>query len=141
MVRNRFYGGHRRHHVDSFVVDLQAISHADVLDRVERGDADWGTARPSDYADPSRRLIAKYGKNRTQFFVKPGFELRTFSLNSSRPLFRDNPQLRRAVNFALNRKAIQRLGGGEISSTLTDQYLPPSLPGYDDARIYPLNGT
>src|SRR5204862_3807493 len=59
--RNRFYGGKRPHHADRFVVDLQATSHTDVLDRIERGAADWGTAAPPDYSDPGRRLAAKYG--------------------------------------------------------------------------------
>jgi len=43
------------------------------------------------------------------------------------------------VNFALDRPALQRVFGA-LSSTLTDQYLPPSMPGFRDAHIYPLNG-
>ena len=71
--------------------------------------------------------------NRSQFFVKPGLRLFGFNLNTSRPLFRDNPRLRRAVNFAIDRRA--RTLGGPPFSTPTDQYLPPGLPGFRDARI------
>ena len=43
--RNRFYGGNRPHHVDGFDIDLRAGWLLDeVLDRVERGQHDWGFA-------------------------------------------------------------------------------------------------
>jgi peptide/nickel transport system substrate-binding protein len=138
--RNRFYGGTREHHVDGFVVDLQASSGAEVLDRIERGEADWGWALPTFYFDPERRLAAKYGVNRSQFFVRPGEIFFGYSLNTSRPLFRDNPRLRQAVNFAIDRAALRRLAGGPLERQLTDQYLPPGMPGFKDARIYPLGG-
>ena len=60
-------------------------------------------------------------------------------LNTARPLFRDNPQLRRAVNLAIDRAALRRAGGGALESTLTDQYLPPTMRGFRDADIYPLS--
>jgi ABC-type transport system substrate-binding protein len=40
--RNPFYGGKRPQRVDGFLVDLGLSSHGDALDRIERGDADWG---------------------------------------------------------------------------------------------------
>ena len=46
-----------------------------MLDRIERGDADWGWALPPVYFDPARRLAAKYGVNRSQFFVQTGVDL------------------------------------------------------------------
>jgi ABC-type oligopeptide transport system substrate-binding subunit len=79
--RNRFYGGKRPRHVDGFEVDLRADSHEEVLDRIERGDADWGWALPQTYFDPSRRLAARYGVNRTRFFVRPGTLFRGYAFN------------------------------------------------------------
>ena len=137
--RNRFYRGTRPHHVDGFDVDLRASGPAEVLDRVERGDADWGYVIAPSYFEPGRRLVAKYGINKSQFFVRPGLILRHLVFNSARPLFRDNAPLRRAVNFAINRRALARTATGTpLSDRLTDQYLPPSLPGFSDADIYPL---
>jgi hypothetical protein len=136
--QNRFYGGTRSHHVDGFTVDLQAASHEEVLDRIERGEADWGWALTPAYLDPARQLAAKYGINRSQFFLKPGLAFRGYAFNASRPLFRNNPRLRQAVNFAIDRSALRRAGGGENESVLTDQYLPSTMPGFKDARIYPL---
>jgi ABC-type oligopeptide transport system substrate-binding subunit len=60
-----------------------------------------------------------------------------FALNTSRPLFRDNLPLRRAVNFAVDRRALLR-ERGTLGGFVTDQYLPPVLPGYRDVRVYPL---
>lgn len=138
--RNPFYGGERPHHVDGFTVDLRVSSHEEVLDRIERGEADWGWALAPVYFDPARKLAAKYGVNKSQFFLQPGSTFRGYAFNTSRPLFRDNPQLRRAVNFAIDRAGLRRAAGGPLSSRLTDQYLPPGMAGFRDARIYSLAG-
>jgi peptide/nickel transport system substrate-binding protein len=139
--RNRFYRGTRPHHLDGFLVEPTADSHQRIIDRVERGEADWGYL-PALGLDPGdgERLAARYGVNRSRFFVKPGLVFRGYALNTSRPLFRDNPRLRRAVNFAIDRPAVRRAGVGALLSSLTDQYLPPALPAFANARIYPLNG-
>ena len=136
--RNPFYRGTRPQKVQGFDVDLRLPSPAAVLDRVERGTADWGYALPTYYFEPARRLAEKYGVNRSRFFVRPGSTFRGYVFNTARPLFRNNPQLRRAVNFAIDRAALRNAGGGSLESTLTDQYLPPTMPGFRDARIYPL---
>jgi peptide/nickel transport system substrate-binding protein/oligopeptide transport system substrate-binding protein len=137
--RNPYYGGKRPHHVDGFDVDLQAASPQEVLDRVERGEADWGFVIAPIYFEPGRQLVAKYGVNKTQFFVKPGLTLRHIPFNVSRPVFRNNPRLRQAVNFALDRRALGRvLSGSPLLERLTDQYLAPTIPGFRDADIYPL---
>ena len=134
--RNRFYGGSRPHHVDGFDVDLRASSPQEMLTRVKQGDADWGHTVAGIYFDPSLALVSSFGVNRSRFFVKPGLTLRMLALNSSRPLFRDNPRLRRAINYALGRRALQF--AGPLSSELTDQYLPHVMPGFTDASVYPL---
>jgi ABC-type transport system substrate-binding protein len=143
LERNRFYRGSRPHHVDRFVVDIRGGPPADVLERIEKGEADWGLVPPPFYFDPARGLGRKYGVNRSQFFVKPGLILRGYHLNNSRPLFRNNVALRRAVNFAVDRPAVVRAIG--VGSTLVgrpaDQYLPPTMPGFRDVPIYPLTGT
>jgi ABC-type transport system substrate-binding protein len=137
--RNRFYGGERPHHVDGFDVDLRAASEDDVLEQVERGEADWGAIGAPAYFTTGRNLAAKYGVNKSRFFVKPGFTLRHIQFNTSRPLFRDNSQLRKAVSFAVDRRALARATtASPLADRLTDQYLPPTMPGFRDAKIYPL---
>jgi peptide/nickel transport system substrate-binding protein len=136
--RNRYYGGKRPHHVDGFDVDLRAVSPQDVPKRVDRGEADWGYTTSGIYFDPTLDLVAKYGINRKRFFVKSGFTLRMLAFNSARPAFRNNPSLRKAVNFALNRRAIVNGTNGPLASVPTDQYLPSVMPGFRNADIYPL---
>ena len=133
--RNPHYGGRRPHHVDRFLVDLRPISPERMLDEVERGDADWGRTLRDLLFDPARGLAKKYGVNKSRFFVKPGLSSRGYALNTSRPLFRDNPRLRQAVNFAIDRSALE---GGRGRGEVTDQYLPAAMPGFRDASIYPL---
>jgi ABC-type transport system substrate-binding protein len=135
--RNGFYGGRRPHRVDGFDVDLRAASPQEVLQRVERGEADWGYTIAGIYFDPALALVDKYGINRSQLFLRRGLTLRMLALNSSRPLFRNNASLRRAVNFALNRRALVSTGGA-LASRPSDQYLPSILPGFKDADVYPL---
>lgn len=139
LQRNRFYRGSRVHHVDRFLVDLGTDSHGEVLARIERGQADWGWVPPPAFFAEFRRLAAKYGVNRSQFFIAPGLAFRGFALNTSRPLFRNNVRLRRAVNHAIDRSAIRLATGGTAVSRLTDQYLPSEMPGFADARIYALD--
>lgn len=129
--------GSRPHHVDGFDVDLRALSPQEVLRRVERDEADWGYTLSGIYFDPALGLVEKYGLNRSQLFVRPGLTMRMLGFNSSRPLFRNNPDLRRAVNFALNRRALVNVGGSLVSRP-SDQYLPAIIPGFKDADVYPL---
>jgi peptide/nickel transport system substrate-binding protein len=75
--------------------------------------------------------------NKSQLFRLPGLGLRMVVMNTSQPLFRNNPKLRQAVNFALNRRALLRERGPETGE-LTDQYLPPGVPGFRNEHMYPL---
>ena len=135
--RNPFYGGRRPHHVEGFDVDLRVASPQEVLRRVERGEADWGHTLAGIYFDPALDLVERYGINRSQLFLRPGLTLRMLAFNSSRPLFRNNASLRRAVNFALNRRALVSTGGPLVSRP-SDQYLPSIMPGFKNADVYPL---
>ena len=60
------------------------------------------------------------------------------AMNTDGPLFRNNPKLRQAVNFALDRTAMLQSFGPDWSGSVTDGYLPPGLPGYLDAHPYPV---
>jgi peptide/nickel transport system substrate-binding protein len=137
LKRNPFYGGRRQHHVDGFDVDLRAASPEEVLQRVDRGEGDWGYTVAGIFFEDALGLVQKYGINRSRLFLRPGLTLRMLAFNSSRPLFRNNSRLRQAVNFALNRRALVSAGGPLVSRP-TDQYLPAIMPGFKDADVYPL---
>jgi peptide/nickel transport system substrate-binding protein len=120
------------------------------LAAVEAGRADYLELHPP--GDPGvspatgRRLVERYGPHseaaragRQQAFTQPAPNIYYFAFNTRRGPFAD-VRLRRAVNFAMDRRALARYtGGGEVGRP-TDQYIPPGLPGFEDAAIYPLGG-
>jgi ABC-type transport system substrate-binding protein len=111
---------------------MQAASPGQVLDQIEKNQADWGWVPSPFFHDPSRGLERKYGGSR--FFLSPGWALGGYILNSHRPLFKNNPRLRRALNFAVDRSALLRGRAGRAA----DQLVPPGIPGFRNAAIYPL---
>ena len=131
--RNRYYGGNRAHHVDGFHVDLTAGSPDEKLLRVVNGRADWTYTLPAIALDPRHGLSRKFGLNHDRLFVTPGLTITMYVLNSSRPLFRNNPELRRALNYAVDRTRIELRGLG----ARTDQYLAPGVRGFRERTIYP----
>jgi ABC-type transport system substrate-binding protein len=68
-----------------------------------------------------------YGVNRSRFWVKPTTScMGMLAFNNSRGLFHDNVQMRKAVNWALDRT--DYLGGSFAGSPWT-HLLPPGYPG------------
>lgn len=57
-----------------------------------------------------------------------------FVFNTRRPLFR-NVRLRRAVDYALDRRAL----AAEFADGAADRVVPPAVPGYPAGRIFPLS--
>jgi ABC-type transport system substrate-binding protein len=135
LERNRFYNGTRARHVDRFVAELGA-DQGSLVDDIASGTYDWGGVNASSGAARAAELARRYGFNKEQYWIKPGLGLRLFHLNTNGRLFRHNPKLRQAVNFAIDRRALTR-ELGPFGGRATDQYLLPVMPGYRDERIYP----
>jgi peptide/nickel transport system substrate-binding protein len=138
LKRNPFYRGNRPHHVNSFVFDL-TVDDTQAIDDVLNGSSDYGWAPNLVFAGRAPELARRFGVNKKQFFVKPSPFLRMFVLNTSRPLLRGNVALRKAINFAVDRPALAAQFGA-YAETPVDHYLPPIMPGYRDAHVYPLRG-
>jgi peptide/nickel transport system substrate-binding protein len=130
--RNPFYRGPRPHHVDEIAYTVNTSESANYL-QIDRGEVDYaaGLLPSAAYA----QIRERYGVNRGRYFVHAGLNLVYLTLNTSRPLFAD-AALRRAVNFAIDRRAFVRVAGAD-SGAVTDQILPPAMPGYRDVRVYP----
>jgi peptide/nickel transport system substrate-binding protein len=60
-------------------------------------------------------------------------------MNSSVAPF-NNAKVRQAVNYAINRDALLRVWGGPSQGSVTDQVLPPTMPGWQKAALYPSAG-
>ncbi len=118
---------------------------------VEAGRADYVLLNPADFtpgapAEVVRRLTKRYGARseaartgRQQVFTQPSLSVYSFVFNTHRGPFTD-PRLRRAVSFAMDRRALAAHTGGGESGRPTDQFIPPGLPGFEDAAVYPLGG-
>ena len=132
LKRNVYYRGPRRPHISEIDYQFGAFGSQIRLE-LEQGSADYGQISP----DTFQALASKLGSDRKHLFVVQQPVVAYLALNTQRPLFRDNPQLRRAVNFALDRPDLARLfgRGGAIP---TDEYLPPGFPGYEPKHIYPI---
>jgi YVTN family beta-propeller protein len=99
--------------------------------------------------DLEAKLADRYGpaseaahNGRQQYFVSPWLGLAFLALNTSRPLF-SNVRWRRAVNYAVDRRALARAGNllnGPFPAIPTDQYLPPTMPGASRSSLYPPSG-
>jgi len=76
--------------------------------------------------------------DKQMFHVNPILSTSYLAMNTSRPHF-DNEKVRQAVNFAIDRQTILDQSG-KYAGTPSDQILPPGVPGFNDADIYPLDG-
>jgi len=148
LKRNPNYHGTRPRRLDQIVYTIGVRPEASV-NRVQHGRADYVAGRLPNEDDPT--LAARYGPasaaartGRQRYFVNPMLALGFAVLNTKRPLFA-NPRVRRAVNYAIDRRALARQGSpisgpGAFTTIPTDQYLPPTMPGFERTSIYPLDG-
>jgi YVTN family beta-propeller protein len=83
----------------------------------------------ADYMTASGEPLAVAPNDRPRLHIRP--QLSTFYLmvDTTRPPF-DRIGARRAVNFAVDRDRVVRLGGSPPTARATCQVLPPNLPGY-----------
>jgi peptide/nickel transport system substrate-binding protein len=140
--RNPNYSGKRPRFFDAIVYQAHvppATTEADI----KAGNVDYAAdgLPPQDYA----QIGADFGPGspaaqagHQQFFVNPLLATRYLVFNVARPLF-SSVQLRKAVNYALDRPAMTSVHGA-YANTPTDQILPPGMPGFRDYDLYPLGG-
>jgi ABC-type oligopeptide transport system substrate-binding subunit len=134
LKRNPYYKGKRPHNVSEIDYTIGNSLDATYL-RVQQGATDYaaGGIPPASYADAAQ----KYGINKGQFWVKPLLSTSYLAFNTSRGVFKNNVALRKAVNEAIDRKALLAQSG-YLAGKRTDQILPPGMAGFRDADLYPL---
>jgi len=134
LQRNPYYTGPRPANADTIQYTIGNSPAASEL-RVINGETDLGAFPPADAAN----LASTYGVNVPggQFHVSPQNTTWYVNLNTSRAPF-DNVNLRKAVNYAVDRTWLVQQNGA-FAGTPTDQILPPGIPGFHDADIYPLD--
>ena len=143
LTRNPNYHGNRPHQL-ARIEDAVGVPGQRAVAEVEKGTADYAIDGAVDTSNAAR-LAARYGRHspagrsgRQRYFVSRGAALDFIALNTHRPVFSD-VRLRRAVNYAIDRAALARLGSpfSRLPEHPIDHYLTPGVPGYGDVRIYP----
>jgi YVTN family beta-propeller protein len=155
LVRNPNYHGSRPRRFARIELAV-GIPAAQAVADVQAGAADYtslGLRSLSPASGPASTIVtlaaqlsARFGsasrvaeRGQQRYFVHPMLQLDYFDLNTHRSLFR-NARMRQAVNYAIDRRALAQLGSGfqPLPERPTDHYLPPGMPGFTDAHIYPL---
>jgi peptide/nickel transport system substrate-binding protein len=151
LLRNPNYHGSRPRHFARIELTV-GVPALRAVSEIEAGTADYMRIAWDSYditpaiATVTSSLAARVGPGsaaaahgRQQYFVSPWLELEFFYLNTHRPLFSD-VRVRQAVNYAIDRRALAAIGGPfqALPERPTDHYLPPGLPGYRAAHVYPL---
>ncbi len=147
--RNPNYHGNRPRNLEEIVVAI-GVDSARALREIEAGEADWAFFGPPPAAGPmleqqygARSAAAKGGHQ--QYFVSEANGARFLHMNTTRRPFSD-PRMRRAVNYAIDRRALVAQGRrfAQVNpfnaGRPTDDYLPPSIAGAADFHVYPLKG-
>lgn len=127
-VRNAHF--HERSHAaqpdgnpDEIVMRF-GLSPQEQIHEIELGRADWAADSPASELLP--RLRARY-PGRLHRWAIPTTDF--FQFNTSLPPF-DDVRVRRALNFAIDRRKIVDLYGGADLASPTCQVLPPGIPGH-----------
>jgi peptide/nickel transport system substrate-binding protein len=111
------------------IVVKTGVPAGDALGRIAEGTADYTQSRLT----PARvGALQKANRVRVHRNVEPATYY--FFMNVNLAPF-DDVGVRRAVNYAIDRRHIVQLFGGQ--AVATQQVLPPSVPGYRKATPYP----
>jgi YVTN family beta-propeller protein len=141
LERNPNYHGPRQRRPDEVRITVGS-REGQAVARAEANEVDYVPF----ISDPSsaRRLEARYGAGSAaaesgsqRYFVHTLLGLDYLAFNTSRPPF-SSARLRRAVNYALDRRTLAREGLiNPLPAAPTDQYLPPGMRGFRDFHLYP----
>jgi ABC-type transport system substrate-binding protein len=135
LKRNPNYKGDRPANPDQIVITPNVNIDQSLL-QVKAGQADFdlGQIPPTAASD----LAKTYGINKGRFFVGATSCVNYMAMNNARAPF-DNVNLRKAVNWAIDRPAQVRLLGA-YAGARTSQILVPGIPGYHPFNVYAFKG-
>jgi len=139
LKRNPNYKGPRAANADTIQVNV-GNDVAVEFQNVEKGTTDYASGGIP--ATEWKNVVNKYGLNKKdgRVQVRPLLDVRYVAMNRSRPLFKDNPGLAKAVNWAVDRQAFSAQGG-YLYGKRTGQVLPPGMLGFSQQSFYPLKIT
>jgi peptide/nickel transport system substrate-binding protein len=135
LARNPYYKGNRPANPDQIVITPNVNIDQSLLQvKAGQSDFDLGGIPPTAASD----LANSFGINKGRFFVGPTSCVNYMGMNTARAPF-DNVNLRKSVNWAIDRPAQVRLLGA-FAGKRTSQILVPGIPGYKPFGAYALKG-
>ncbi len=139
LKRNPFYKGARAANPETIQVNIGNDVTVE-YQNVEKSTTDYASGGIP--ATEWKNVVTKYGLNKKdgRVQVRPLLDIRYVAMNRSRPLFRANPGLAKAVNWAVDRQAFSAQGG-YLYGKRTGQILPPGMLGYKPQSTYPIRIT
>jgi peptide/nickel transport system substrate-binding protein len=114
------------------------------LDRIDVKEGNVDTARASrrilagralasgDFGVASEVLRRELPRRRTQFAFVSGGSVGFLTMNTRLAPF-DDVNVRRAVVAGWDRRAEQRLAGGAVAGPIATHFIPPGVPGFEEA--------
>jgi ABC-type transport system substrate-binding protein/tRNA A-37 threonylcarbamoyl transferase component Bud32 len=145
LLRNPNYHGPRPRRIERIVYTVGTPT-AKAIALIDGGGAEyidgWGSDSDPAALATSGSAARRYGpssvaakRNGQRYFVTPAPGIDMIAFNTRRPLFR-HVQMRRAVNFAIDRRAL----AGVFDEQPVDHYVPPAVAGSPLSHAYPLDG-
>jgi ABC-type transport system substrate-binding protein len=123
----------RPRNLDGFSVQWN-MNEQTAFNMVQRGELDLGPLPSAGIPewDPTYGM----GVNKGRFWAKSQNCTGYLALNMARPLFKNNLSLRRALNYAVNRRAYVAQAGPYAGRPWT-RLLNPGVPGWSNVSPYP----
>ena len=115
-------------------LDLQwNLNEQTAYNQVIANDLDEGPLPAAKLEDVANR----FGVNRTQFWTMPVNCTGYLPMNMANHLFRGNPKLRRAINYAISRREYVAQAGPYAGKPWTHIF-NPGVPGWKNVNPYPI---
>jgi ABC-type oligopeptide transport system substrate-binding subunit len=138
LKRNPNYKGSRPNNPDVIQVNV-GNSLETIYQNTLSNKTDYGAAiPPAQWAEIAKQFPVNTKDGRYQ--TRPELVIDYVALNHDRPLFKNNPKLAKAVNWAVDRQAYVAQRGFQAGKR-ADQILPPGMAGFKDWSLYPLKVT
>jgi len=118
-------------------LDIQwGLNEQTAFNQVKANQLDEGPLPPAEV----QGVAQQYKVNKTRFWTKPINCTGYLPLNMSNSLFSNNPNLRKAINYAVTRQSYVAQAGPYAGQPWTHMF-NPGVPGWKNVSLYPRNLT
>jgi DNA-binding SARP family transcriptional activator/ABC-type transport system substrate-binding protein len=136
--RNPHYGGSRPQHLDAIVVKFN-VPTSNAATQIENGNGTLDYFLESQQSTLTPDTAAARAAGPRYRLTPPTIpSVKFYAFNYDRPLFA-NVRMRRAVQYALDRRALVEASPSGSTNLPATRLLSSGVPGYDPTPLYPLH--